>query len=468
MKKLIALLLALVMVLGMVACAAQEETAEEPAEEPASDATEEPSEEEPAEEAPAEEEPAEEEPAEEEHENVSFEVYIAQVDWADAWDEMEARFEEQYPWIDVQHVGLGEAVATFLPTRMNTNDLPAVIQNNNNDVMKTMVEEGLLVDLSDYEAAQYFPQSYKDAYTYDGKLVGLTQGAAFSCMFYNMDILNQAGWENPPTNWDELIQCCKDIEEKTGVAPLTTAAGKTTTSWMLFELILANCCGEEIGQGNYEEAFKNGTFDFTAYPEVVERLDEIAPYFLEGSATAQEEDVTAYMTDGLAAMALAGNWNGGVICSGIAEATGDESKAVATLPPFNDEGKETWISSSPEDAFCITVDPDRTEAEQEAVDIFFNWIFEPENFQLIQNARGTVPVATNMTEEYVVLPEAMTSVVAAMGEAPFVQMGFNLWTTEFSDAACSKIQGVLSGDNTAQDAVDTMWSVEQEYYKNME
>ena len=53
-----------------------------------------------------------------------------------------------------------------------------------------------------------------------------------------------------------------------------------------------------------------------------------------------------------------------------------------------------------------------------------------------------------------------------MGSAPFVLMGFNLWTAEFKDAACGKIQGVISGDNSAQDAVDTMWSVEQEYYKN--
>lgn len=459
MKKLIALLLALVMVLSLVACAAKEEKpAEEPAEEPAAET--------PAAEEPAAEEPAAEEPAaEEEHEEVTIEVWIAQVDWADAWDVMEERFEEEHPWIQVEHVGLGEG-ADFMQTRLSTNDLPDVVQLNNNETMKEMLAQDLLVDLTDYPAASYIQQSYKDAYSFDGKLVGLCQGAAFSCMFYNMAILEEAGWDTIPTNWDELIQCCKDIKEKTGIAPLTVAAGKTTTSWMLFELILANTCGEELGQGVYEEAFKNGTFDFTAYPEIVEKLDEIAPYFLEGTATAQEEDVTAYMTDGLAAMCIAGNWNGGVICPGIAEAAGDESKVAASLPPFNDEGKDAWISVSPEDAFCITVNPDRTPAEQEAVDTFFNWVFEAENFQLIQNARGTVPVATNMTDEYIVLPEAIVPVVSEMGSAPFVLMGFNLWTAEFKDAACGKIQGVISGDNSAQDAVDTMWSVEQEYYKN--
>ena len=35
-------------------------------------------------------------------ETVVVEAYIVQPDWSDAWDVMEARFEEQYPWIDVE------------------------------------------------------------------------------------------------------------------------------------------------------------------------------------------------------------------------------------------------------------------------------------------------------------------------------------------------------------------------------
>ena len=447
MKKIIALLLALVMVLGLVACAAK----------PAGEKKEDPKQEEKKEE--------KKEESKEEHENVSFEVYIAQVDWADAWEEMEARFEEQYPWIDVQHVGLGSD-ADFLQTRMSTNDLPAVIQCNNGPNMNQLVAENKLADLTNYTAAQYMPKAYADAYSFDGKLVGLCQGAAFSCIFYNMDILEKAGWTNVPTNWDELIQCCKDVQEKTGVAPLVTAAGKTTTSWMIFELLIGNYAASKLQSGEYEQQFLDGKFDFTAYPELVSKLDEIAPYFLEGTAAAKEDDVTAYMHDGLAAMAIAGNWNGGVICPAIAECAGDPSKVKAGLPPFNPAGQPSWISVSPEDAFCVTVDDSRSAAEQEAIDLFFNWVWEAENFALIQNARGTVPVGTNMTEEYIVLQDALVPVVADMGSAPFVKMGFNLWTAEFKDAGCGKICDVLSGNTNAQDAVDTMWKVEQEYYIN--
>ncbi len=428
MKKLVALLLAMVMLLSLAACQQKPATNQN-------------------------------------RENVTIEVYIAQVDWADAWEVMEKKFEDEHPWIDVQHVGLGED-SNFLQTRLSTDDLPDVIQINKGALWNELVAQNKLTDLTNYECAKVMPKSYADSYSYEGKLVGMCQGAAFSCMFYNMDILKKAGWEKVPTNWDELLKCCEDIQTKTGVAPLVTAAGKHTTSWMIFELILANTYGEGIGQGVYEEAFKDGSFKFADYPEVATKLDQIAPYFLEGSASAMEEDAIAYMADGLAAICLAGNWNGTQLVDAIATASGDAANAAASLPAFGTAGKSTWISVSPEDSFAVTNNSKRTAAEQEAVDIFFNWVFEAENFKLIQNARGTVPVITNMTADQIKLPDCVVPVVADMGQAPFVLMGFNLYTAEVKDAANGKIRDVLSGNAKGIDVLNILAEMVPNSYLN--
>ena len=369
---------------------------------------------------------------------------------------MEAKFEEEHPWIEVEHVGLGEDT-TFLATRIGANDLPDVIQCNNNDNMDAMVAADMLVDISDWEVAALMPDTYKNAFTHNGKFVGMCQGAAFSCMFYNMDILNEAGWTEAPKNWEELMACCADIEAKTDAAPLVTAAGKTTTSWMILELVLANLLNDADAVAAYQEDFKNGSFDWTAVPGLVERMDQIAPYFLTGSASMLEEDAATAMGDGLAAMCIAGNWNAGMI-SGVVE------NIYADLPCFGDE--VNWISNSPEDAFCVTVDESRSAAEQEAVEIFFNWLFEGENFALIQNARGTVPVVTSMTEDLIALPECMIPVAAKMGAAPAVLMGFNLWAAEFCDAANGMIKGLLMGDNDATAMVAKMVEMMPKSFKN--
>jgi len=440
MKKLIALLLALVMVFGMVACGGEKAPETQAPEKPAGN-----------DETKAPEKPAD--PAEEE---VTIEVWIAQVDWADAWDAMEAKFEEEHPNIKIEHVGLGED-ATFLTTRIAANDLPDVIQCNNNQNMDTMVAGNMLTDLSSWEVAKLMPDTYKNAFTHGGKFVGMCQGAAFSCMFYNMDILAEAGWTEVPKNWTELMQCCADIEAKTDAAPLVTAAGKTTTSWMILELVLANLLNDAAAVQAYQDDFKNGTFNWAGVPGLVERMDQIAPYFLEGSASMLEEDAATAMGDGLAAMCLAGNWNAGMI-SNVVE------NISASLPPFGDE--VNWISNSPEDAFCVTENPNRTAAEQAAVETFFNWLFVGENFAYIQNARGTVPVVTSMTEDLIALPECMIPVAAQMGAAPATLMGFNLWAAEFSDAANGMIKGLLSGDNDAQAMVDKMVEMMPKSFKN--
>ncbi|NLD51812.1 MAG: extracellular solute-binding protein [Clostridiales bacterium] len=387
---------------------------------------------------------------------VTLETWIVQTDWSDAWDNlMKPRFEEQYPWITLEAVGLGGSNVDYIRTRIPSGSVPDVWQVDNDPTYYNAVDEGLLVDLNTLEVSKAIPQAYRDAFTYKDKLFGLTQGAAFSVLYLNMKILEDAGWTQAPANWEEFIRCCDDIKTKTGVAPLTLAGDKTTTCWMLFELIAANVAGDTLGLGVFETQFLDGTLDFTAYPQISERLAQVAPYMLTGTASMTEDDVTAAMTDGTAAMAIAGNWTANNICSGIETASGDPKYVKAVLAPFNDEGKGVWISVSPETAFGLSNAPADPEV-LEARELFFNWVFQPENFAIIQNARGTVPVLETMTAEQIKLPAAISEIVPAMNAASFVKMGFNLWTNEFRDAATTALKDVYGGNREAADAVKGM------------
>ncbi|NLF27799.1 MAG: extracellular solute-binding protein [Clostridiales bacterium] len=384
---------------------------------------------------------------------VILETWIVQTDWSDAWDEyMKPKFEEEYPWITVEAVGLGEKGVDFIIARISAEDTPDVWQVDNLSTFYDSVDAGLLMDLNALEVSKSIPQSYREAFTHDGKLFGLTQGAAFSTLYLNMKILEDAGWTKAPENWDEFIQCCEDIKTKTGIAPLTVAADKTTNCWMMLELLIGNVAGDELGLGVYEEQFMAGTFDFLAFPKIAERLGQLVPYLLPGTAANTEDDVTAAMTDGLAAMCVAGNWTANNICSGIETASGDAKYVKAILAPFNDAGKGVWISVSPETAFGLSGTADSPEVV-EAREIFFNWVFQPENFKIIQNARGTVPVLETMTADQIVLPAAIAEVVPAMNAAKFVKMGFNIWTNEFMDGACTTLKDVYGGNKDAAVAI---------------
>ena len=383
-------------------------------------------------------------------EEVTIEAFMVGDDWVDEWPNMKAKFEEENPWITVIAVGTGPE-AGFMASRLAANDIPEIVSVNNDEVSFQALDAGLIQDLSDKEVTQDIPQAYLDAFTRDGKIFGLTQGAAFSCLYINMAALEEAGWDAPPANIEEFVAVCQDLQDKTDYEPLTVAGDKTTTAWMVYEAIIANEAAAEWGPGVYEEKFKAGEIDFASFTEATDKFNQIAPFFVPGSASNKEDDVTAMMTDGVAAMAIAGNWTAKPMVDGIAEATGADDKAATILIPFNDPGEQVWISISPETAWGLSAVED-TDAIEEAREIYFNWLLQPENFRIVQNARGTVPVLKTLTEDMIILPEPIKKVVPAMNEAPFVLMGFNLWTEVFMDVSCTAVRDVISGNMTAEEA----------------
>lgn len=392
MKKLIALLLALVMVIGLVACGEKA---------PAADA--------PAADAPAADAPVADAPAatpEEEHEPVVLEVSIVEADWMDTWlDDLKPMFEEEYPWITLQDVGSGEDKQVFTATRAAANNLPPVSEISPRDTWMDLVDAGKLLDVSGYECAADIPQNYKDFFTHNGVCYGLAQGAAFDALYVNMAILKEAGWDTVPTCWDEFIQCCEDIVTKTDKEAITFPGTSNPGCHMILENIAANVIAADLGGGTaFEDAVKTGTLKLTDYPEVVERFSKIPQYVMEGSTGNKEDDVIAIMTDGTCAFAFAGNWIAASVCSGIEQATGDAALVGMIAPPFNDAGEDLYLAAVPENGFGIAAVDDPNLAE--ARDIFFEWIMEPEHFKYIQNARGTIPVLTSLTEEDIVLPTA--------------------------------------------------------------
>lgn len=392
---------------------------------------------------------------------VTLEVCIVDTNWADVWPEMKASFEAQYPWITLESVGSDQNITEFISARIAADDLPGVIKLTVSDIYLDMIEGGLIRDLTGMACTANVPEKFLQAFTYNGILSGITQGASFSTLYLNMDALKAAGWENPPANWDEFLQCLEDISEKTAYAPLLINGDHHTICYMLYELMLANCFQTAEEGLAYETGMRDGTFDFSKYPEAAEKLKQVIPYLMTGSATTTQDYAVAIMAEGGAAMLLGGNWVSSGALAAIDAHCGRENAGIAIFPPFNDAGKDLWISSSTEVAFALTEQKDPAVAE--AAELFINWVFEPQNFKLIQNARGTVPVLTNMTDDMIVLPEGIKTLVPQVGELSSISMGYNLYGAEFKDAAMTALRDAYAGNGTVEAAIETMCTVLERY-----
>lgn len=397
------------------------------------------------------------------HEPVTIEIEIVDSNWAAQWPELKSAFEAEYPWITVESVGESQDKTQFLASRIAANDLPSVIQVTSSKDILDMIDAGMIKDLTGMDCTKTVPQYYLDAFTYNDTLYGITQGASFSTLYCNMDALNEAGWEEIPADFEELIQCCQDIADKTDYAPLLINGGHYTICYMLYELCLANCFESEEEAKAYQEAFADGSFDFASYPEAVEKMNRLIPYLMPGSATIEQDDAVATMADGGAAMFLGGNWVSASALDAISEWTGNPESAKAVFPPFNDPGKELWISTSTEAGFGLTVQEDPN--VDEAGKLFLNWIFKPENFKVIQNARGTVPVMTDMPENDIVLPAGIKGLVSEVSKKNSVMMGYKFMSSEFQDGGCTALRDAYSGNSGMEEAVRKMTEIAAQYHQ---
>ena len=106
---------------------------------------------------------------------------------------------------------------------MREKELLLINSGDTPDVMKMVwskefAREGLIADITEEVEAlpiyENLTEGQLERMTYDGKIYGLTFGSNSIYMFYNKDILEQAGWDAPPTTIDEVTQLGQDILDK--------------------------------------------------------------------------------------------------------------------------------------------------------------------------------------------------------------------------------------------------------------
>lgn len=89
--------------------------------------------------------------------------------------------------------------------------------------VQTYAASGMVEPLNDYIAASGFDiedinAGMLDALTADADsmVYGMPIGISSACIFWNLDLLKQAGMEEIPATWDELVAAAPIIQEKTG------------------------------------------------------------------------------------------------------------------------------------------------------------------------------------------------------------------------------------------------------------
>jgi raffinose/stachyose/melibiose transport system substrate-binding protein len=131
----------------------------------------------------------------------------------------------------------------------------------NPDTLRTLGEEGKLLDLSGLESARNLRDVIRVANTVDGKLVAIPQEIVAYGLFVNKDLFDQYQLELPNTP-EEFLECCRVFQENGIDTPIGA------NRWWLETFVFAQAYAELYNGGNTEaeiEALNSGEKRYSDY-----------------------------------------------------------------------------------------------------------------------------------------------------------------------------------------------------------
>ncbi len=275
--------------------------------------------------------------------------------WSDQLTEQYAAYlQEQFPEVDFTFY-VATNSTDFYRFKMEQGDLPDILTVRRFALRDVEDWRNQLMDLSDSELANTFPQSYLRSYTYsNGTINWLPACAEIDSIIVNKTLL-EANNLAVPTNYGEFVALCGTLREK-GIRPFISNFDADYTCMEVLQGLSVEQLTSQEGR-EWRQQYESGQTDQLSeevWLPVFERMEELIDYVgitpadMDGSI-----DVFTEYTAGRAAMV---------------RGTGDEaarysdgSRESVLMPYYGETEEDNWYLTYP--AFQIaareTEDPER-------------------------------------------------------------------------------------------------------------
>ena len=220
-------------------------------------------------------------------------------------------FQKEYPDVKVNVEAMSmDNYTDVIKLRFSTNEAPDIIFGQPKSYTD-LIDNGLIMDLSDQDFVSRMSDSSKQCVTYNDKVYGIPLDQMGNVVFYNKDIFEKEGIQIP-TTYDEFIEVCKKLKAD-GITPC--AAGYTDDI-----AIGANWYTIYYGakwnqaQNNAQEIMDGASFgDYPGYTEALKEWREIMQYQNSDYKTVDTARAEQMFANGDTAMIIIGTWGLGSI-----------------------------------------------------------------------------------------------------------------------------------------------------------
>ena len=267
-----------------------------------------------------------------------------------AYEAAIAEFEAAHPNVKLEWEAFeNQSYKTKIKTAMaDPNTLPDIFFTWAGAFLGDFVNAGNVYCLDDaYLAyADELPEVMLANASYGGHHYGVPLTMNIVTLFANMDLLAQAGWEEVPTTYEDLIECCGDLKD-TGIMPFGCSGSETWCVTEYLEPIIEKYIGYEALNAIFAgEATWNDADIVTAVDTFQNMINQ--GYFDPAGISLGNDQVKANFIAGQYAFYQNGSWN----CGEINDA--DFNAAVAVFPVMNAE-RATYaqVIGGPSDTLAV-------------------------------------------------------------------------------------------------------------------
>lgn len=154
--------------------------------------------------------------------------------YTDFWNGCKEGFEKEHPNVTIEWVTApyGEITSQVI-TMAGAGDKCDIVFGENSWI-STFEDAGFAIPVTDVMGEDYLSNFYDNALescSVDGTAYGVPMYVSPFILYYNTEILKEAGIENPPTTYDELLEDCEKINGmKTSDGNVIYPFGQTTAS----------------------------------------------------------------------------------------------------------------------------------------------------------------------------------------------------------------------------------------------
>ena len=254
-------------------------------------------------------------------------------------DSVIEKFEEEYPEITIDKNYPADGYESMLRVKMAANDMPDLFDTHG--WAKNRYGE-YVEDLSDMAWVENLDPALdpilKDE---SGKVYAFPLNQAKDGITYNATLLEEYGIE-PPATLDEFMEALQTIKEKSNgeVTPFWFAGSDKSALGQYFDQFATPLLVTHP-EHNYEEELLDGSFDWSNYTLIAEKLKEMNDNELLNVdvLTAQNHQMNELMAQNKIGFIM----GGGMIGPTIAELNPDIQLGVIPMPTIHDGGVQSWI-----------------------------------------------------------------------------------------------------------------------------